>query len=61
MVVSAKTALNTDMPFRYQQMYEAQNGNSLVLTIDETIQHFLEKHLETAVMEHNIKTARSGS
>ncbi len=60
MVVSAKTALNTDMPFRYQQMYEAQNGNSLVLTIDETIQHFLEKHLETAVMEHNIKNRAVG-
>jgi stage V sporulation protein D (sporulation-specific penicillin-binding protein) len=26
-----------------------------VLTIDEVVQHFLEKHLETAVVEHNVK------
>lgn len=55
MVVSAKTAKNTDMPFQYSQMYEAQNGSSLILTIDETIQHFLEKHLETALVEHEVK------
>lgn len=55
-VVSAKTALNTDMPVRYNtQLHEADNGKTLVLTIDETIQHYLEKHLETAVMENKVK------
>jgi len=60
MVVSAKNAWGTDMPFRYQQMYDAQDGNSLVLTIDETIQHYLEKHLETAVAEHEIHNRAVG-
>lgn len=61
MVVSAKTAMNTDMPFRYQhQMYEAKNGNTLILTIDETIQHFLEKHLENAVFEQAVKNRAVG-
>lgn len=58
--VSAKTALNTDMPFRYRRRHDAKNGSSLVLTIDETIQHFLEKHLENAVVEHGIKNRAVG-
>ncbi|MBC8547146.1 PASTA domain-containing protein [Clostridiaceae bacterium NSJ-31] len=54
-VVSAKNAWGTDMPFQYNKMYPAEDGNSIVLTIDETIQHFVEKHLETAVKEHNVQ------
>ncbi len=59
-VVSAKNALGKDMPFRYTEMFEAQDGNSIVLTIDEVIQHFLEKNLETAVNEHQIKNRACG-
>lgn len=59
--VSAKTARNTDMPFRYNdQLHPAENGKTLILTIDETIQHYLEKHLETAVLEHNVKNRAVG-
>ncbi|WP_242943087.1 penicillin-binding transpeptidase domain-containing protein [Hydrogenoanaerobacterium saccharovorans] len=54
-VVSAKNAWGTDMPFKYEKMYDATDGNSIVLTIDESIQHFVEKHLETAVKEHNVQ------
>lgn len=59
-VTSAKTGWQTDMDFRYQKMYEATDGNSLVLTIDEVIQHSLEKNLETAVIEHGIKKRAVG-
>ena len=55
MVVSAKNAKGGDMLFSYDKMFEPIDGNSLVLTIDEVIQHSLEKHLETAVIEHNVK------
>ncbi len=60
MVVSAKNAKGADMPFRYQQLYDPQDGNSVVLTIDEVVQHFLEKHLETAVVEHNVQNRAAG-
>jgi stage V sporulation protein D (sporulation-specific penicillin-binding protein) len=60
MVVSAKNAKGADLPFRYQQLYEPKDGNSVVLTIDEVVQHFLEKHLETAVVEHNVKNRAVG-
>lgn len=59
-VVSAKNAWGSDMPFKYQQMNEAKDGNSLVLTIDEGIQHFLEKHLDTAMVEHSIGNRAAG-
>lgn len=59
-VVSAKNGWGTDMNFNFQQMYEASDGNSIVLTIDEVVQHFLEKHLETAVIEHNIQNSAAG-
>lgn len=47
-IVSARDAKGNEMPFDYEQLIEPQNGNSIVLTIDEVIQYFLEKHLETA-------------
>ncbi len=52
--LSAKNAWGTDMPVEYEKLYDAENGNNLVLTIDEVIQHFLEKHLETAVVENKV-------
>ncbi len=58
--VSAQNAMGTDLDFQYKELYEAKEGNSLVLTIDETIQHYLEKHLETAVVEHNVKNGAAG-
>lgn len=45
-VIAAKSANQTDMPFQYQQKVNAQNGSSLVLTIDEVVQHALEKYLD---------------
>ena len=50
-LVIAKNAVGTDMPFDYEKMIAAKNGNDLVLTIDERIQHLLEKHLENAVID----------
>ncbi|MCL2055679.1 MAG: penicillin-binding transpeptidase domain-containing protein [Oscillospiraceae bacterium] len=58
--VSAKNARGQEMSRMFSQRYEARDGNSIVLTIDESIQHFLERHLHTAVVEHNIKARASG-
>lgn len=45
-VVTLKNAHGTDMPFQEERHIDSQNGLNVVLTIDETIQHFAEKHLE---------------
>ncbi len=55
MVVSAKNAVGTYMPYSYQEVYNAEDGNNLVLTIDQNIQHFVERQLESAVKEHNVE------
>ncbi len=54
-VVTAKNAIGTDMPFKYEKYINPENGANLVLTIDETIQHFVEKHLEKAVADYNVQ------
>ena len=59
-MVSAKNAQGTDMPLEYTDMYDAQDGNSIVLTIDETVQHMLDKHVRTAVIEHGVKNRAAG-
>ena len=53
-VVKAANAEGGEMPFDYEMYYEAQDGNSLVLTIDEVVQHYLEKNLETAYADNKV-------
>lgn len=47
-IIAAKNAKGTDMPFEYEQYYDAQDGDSLILTIDMVIQSYLERALESA-------------
>lgn len=54
-LISSRNALGTDMPFEYEQYVEAQDGNNLVLTIDETVQSILEKNLAEGVDQFNVK------
>lgn len=50
-VLSEKNALSQDMPGGYQERYEPVDGSNIVLTIDETIQHFVEKTLDQIMIE----------
>ena len=51
--VSAQTAAGGDMGYDYDSFYAPQDGDSLVLTIDEVIQHYAEKELDRAVQDYN--------
>lgn len=53
-VISAKNSKGADLPFSYEKIVEAKEGNSLVLTIDEYIQHIVEKYLRQAIKENNV-------
>lgn len=59
-VLSAQAANGTNMKMQYEEQEDAEKGADVVLTIDETIQHFLEKHLETAVVENQLKEGAAG-
>lgn len=50
-VTIAQNALGTAMPFEYEYYYPAEDGNSLVLSIDTTIQHYLDKALQEAAAQ----------
>lgn len=54
-LIAAKNGVGTDMPFEYEQYNAAQNGNDLVLTIDETVQSILEKYLEEGIEKYKVK------
>lgn len=55
-----KSAGGTDIALQYEEQLDAQKGANIVLTIDETIQHFLEKRLEAAVQENELKEGATG-
>lgn len=52
-VITAKDKDGNDIPYRYKQSYDAQDGNDLVLNIDINIQYMLEKSLEKAYREYS--------
>ncbi len=54
-LISAQDSWGQKMPFEYDELYSSQDGNSIVTTIDEGIQYFVEKHLELAVKEHSVQ------
>ncbi len=54
-VVSAKNAKGTDMRFTYENVVEAQQGNSLILTLDSYVQYVCEKYLDIAVEQEQIQ------
>ena len=53
-VVAAKNAKGEDMPFSYEKMVDPVQGKSIVLTIDEYIQHVVEKYLDQAVVDNDV-------
>ena len=54
-LVTAKNAVGTDMPYQYEQEVPAKDGDSLVLTLDEVVQHYVEKNLEEGLAENNVQ------
>lgn len=59
-VLSAKNAWGYDMPNDYDTFVPPVQGNTLELTVDREIQHFLENHLEFAVKEFNVSARAVG-
>jgi stage V sporulation protein D (sporulation-specific penicillin-binding protein) len=60
-IVRATTSEGTDMLFtKYENYYDAVDGNSLVLTLDSTIQYYLEKHMEQAIKDYDVKNGAMG-
>lgn len=59
-ILSLSSAGGTDISKEYEEIYQFQKGADVVLTIDETMQHLLEKYLENAVIESELKEGAAG-
>lgn len=59
-VLSAKTASGGTSEYQYEEAYSAEKGDDVVLTIDETMQSILEKYLEQACVENELKEGACG-
>lgn len=59
-ILSLSSAGGTDIDKEYEEMDPYDKGADVVLTIDETIQHLLEKYLENAVIECQLKEGAAG-
>ncbi len=53
-IVTATNANGTLMPFDYSQNIEAVDGNSVVLTVDETIQSIVEKYMQKGIKDNDV-------
>lgn len=59
-IITAKDGDGNEIPYRYKQQYNAQNGYNVNLNIDSNIQYMLEKSLKEAVAEHKPKYRAAG-
>ena len=54
-VVTARSGNGTELPFRYEDMFDPESGNNLHLTLDATIQMFAEKTLAEGIEEFEVQ------
>lgn len=59
-IVSAKGNYGTEMLYHYETYYDAENGNDVVLTIDQTVQQMLEKHMQEAITQYDVQNGAFG-
>lgn len=59
-VVTTKGNYGSEMPYTFEKYYDATNGDSLVLTIDTTVQSYLEKNLQAAIDRYEIQNGAFG-
>ncbi len=60
-IVRATNAFGTDMMFTdFEDYYDAEDGQSIVTTIDTTVQYYLEKHLQSAIEDYDLQDGAAG-
>ena len=60
LVISSKDQAENDMLYTYEQYFAAKNGSDLTLTLDTTIQYYLEKGIESMVDTFSAANGASG-
>ena len=60
LVISSKDQAENDMLYTYEQYFAAKNGSDLTLTLDTTIQYYLEKGIESMADKFSAANGASG-
>ena len=59
-VITTRGNYETRMLYSYEKYYEATDGSSLVLTLDSTVQMYLEKNLKAAIEKYDVQNGAFG-
>ena len=59
-VITTKGNNQMDMPFSYENYQSSKQGNSVVLTLDVTVQACLEKQMELAIAKYDVQNGAFG-
>ncbi len=59
-VITTKGNDGSEMLYTYEKYYDPADGSSLVLTLDTTVQYYLEKNLEEAIAKYDVKNGAFG-
>ena len=59
-VITSKGNNEMDMPFSYEKYIVSRQGDSLVLTLDTTLQACLEKQMEAAIARYDVQNGAFG-
>ena len=59
-MITTKGNYETEMPYSYEKYYEASDGDSVVLTLDTTVQYYLEKNMESAIERYDVQNGAFG-
>ena len=59
-IVTTRGNRGSEMLYRFETYYEASDGDSLVTTIDSTVQYFLEKNMEEAIAQYDVQHGAFG-
>ena len=59
-VITTKGNNEMDMPFSYENYLESRQGDSVILTLDTTVQACLEKQMEAAIARYDVQNGAFG-
>ncbi|MFI3313998.1 MAG: penicillin-binding transpeptidase domain-containing protein, partial [Eubacteriales bacterium] len=59
-IITTKGNEGSQMLYTYEKYYDADNGNNLVLTLDTSVQYYLEKNMEIAIEKYDVLNGAFG-
>ena len=59
-IIKTEGNRGSEMLYQFEKYYEASDGDSVILTIDSTVQYYLEKNMQAAIEEYDVQNGAFG-